>query len=130
MYVVLYSFFGEIAKKVTSTERIIADNEYVHLIQCCLTGIGSGFAHLSVVKESAKFPIFHLGSGAPTSVTVNYIFLPDEAVVFYADGDCDVAVTGYSEPFDLGGYRRPRGGFKRERKRIGPKISETTEIKV
>ncbi|KAA6386720.1 MAG: hypothetical protein EZS28_017754, partial [Streblomastix strix] len=84
MYVALYSFFGEIAKKGTSTERIIADNECAHLTQCCLTGTGSGFAHLSVVKDSAKFPICHLGGGAPTSVTVNYVFFPDETVVFYA----------------------------------------------
>ncbi|KAA6333173.1 MAG: hypothetical protein EZS28_053200, partial [Streblomastix strix] len=77
MYVVLYSFFGEIAKKGTSTERIIANYD-------------------------AKFPICHLGSDVPTSATVNYVFLPDEAVVFYVYGDCDVAVAEYSEPFDLG----------------------------
>ncbi|KAA6377820.1 MAG: hypothetical protein EZS28_026653 [Streblomastix strix] len=129
MYVALYSFFVEIAKKGTSTERIIADNEYAHLAQCCLTGTGAEFTHLSVVKDSAKLPICHLISCAPTSVTVNYVFLPDEAVVFQADGDCDVTVTEYSESFDLGDIDDIEGDSSESESELDPKLAKQPKQK-
>ncbi|KAA6366557.1 MAG: hypothetical protein EZS28_037916 [Streblomastix strix] len=63
------------------------------------------------------------------SVTVNYVFLPDETVLFYVYGDCDVAVTGYSEPFDLGGYRRPRGDSSECESELDPKLAKQPKQK-
>ncbi|KAA6365808.1 MAG: hypothetical protein EZS28_038665 [Streblomastix strix] len=90
---------------------------------------GAEFTHLSVVRDSAKFPICHLGGCAPTSATVNYVFLPDEAVVFYVDGNCDVAVTGYSKPFDLGDIDDLEGDSSESESELDPKLAKQPKQK-
>jgi hypothetical protein len=50
--------------------------------------------------------------------------LPDEAVVFYVYGDCDVAVTGYSEPFDLGDIDDLEGDSSESESKMDPKLAK------